>query len=1051
MKAVLGALLVLGLPLTSSTPALASGRVRVGGLTVEHLTDPLGIDVAKPRLGWTLPAGGAQTAYEIAVSRSATDRPDVWDSGRVASAQSFDVGYGGRALTARTRYYWRVRVWNGSRVASGWSSPAWFETSFLSQDQFHGQWIGAHQTLPVLSLQDASWIWYPEGDATNSVPAGTRYFRRTFDLPAGLPISSAELQITADDSFTVYVNGTETASSPAVANSWSTASIVDVSAELKPGANVIAVQATNSFAGAAGLIAHLNVPGVTSVVTDAGWKSANAPATGWEQPGFDDSAWPAAQVAAKYGSGPWGGSVSAPAPPEVLARDDFSVDKPVAAARVYIAGLGYDKLYLNGKKVGDHELDPGFTVFSKTVLYNAYDVTGALRRGDNAVGVSLGRGFYSMTNPDEWKTSPWWGEPKLKLELDITYTDGTSRQVLSGDDWKVSDGPTRTESLWFGESYDARLDQAGWNAAGFDDTGWRPAVGVTGPAGTLRAQAFPAIQVTQHLTATSITEPVAGAHVYDYGTTTSGWARIGVSGPAGATVTITYGEKLKADGTVDNIGGYGLALQAYSYTLKGSSAVENYQPSYSYAGFRYVQVTVPAGVTLRTVDGERLHTAVTTTGGFTSSSDLLNRYQDAQANTVLNNLYSVPTDTPMYEKRPYTADGHLYADSAIANFDMENFYESWMRSHRDDQNADGSIGNTVPTSEGGKQVKDPVWSASLVLITWDLYWYYGDKSAVADNYDSMKKWLGYFEQNIAASGDIYTGFSYGDWVAPGFASDPEGTRLYGTSYIYLTATKLAQMARALGRDADARHFDTLASRIATAINTTFLDRTAGAYYDDKSAGYRQTSNLLPLSLGIVPAASKPAVVAHLVSDIQQRGMHLNTGALGTKVILPTLTDLGYGDLAYQVATNPTYPGWGYWFSGLGATTMWEQWEADSRSHDHAFLGTVDDWLYQRVAGIEPAAPGYTKVTVKPYPVGGLTSASGHVDSPLGTVSSDWTRMQGRFTLRVTVPAGATATVFVPTATRRSVTGPAGAHLETVSGGYAKFTTGSGTYFFSSVG
>jgi alpha-L-rhamnosidase len=184
--------------------------------------------------------------------------------------------------------------------------------------------------------------------------------------------------------------------------------------------------------------------------------------------------------------------------------------------------------------------------------------------------------------------------------------------------------------------------------------------------------------------------------VYDYGTPTSGWARIAVSGPAGATVTITYGEKLKADGTVDNIGGFGLALPAYSYALKGAG-IESYQPSYSYAGFRYVQVSVPAGVTLHAVDGERLHTAVTTTGGFTSSSDLLNRYQDAQANTILNNLYPIPTDTPMYEKRPYTADGHLYADSAIADFDMENLYESWMRSHRDDQNADGSIGPTVPT------------------------------------------------------------------------------------------------------------------------------------------------------------------------------------------------------------------------------------------------------------------------------------------------------------------------------------------------------------------
>jgi alpha-L-rhamnosidase len=1051
-RAALAALIVIGLPLLAMTPAKAAnsaGALGVGGLSVEHQTDPLGVDVARPRLGWTLTAG-AQSAYEIAVSRTSTGPADVWDSGRVNSAQSLDVDYAGPALASRTRYFWRVRVWTGSQQVSQWSTAAWFETAFVHPGDFQGEWIGARQTLPQLSLGGANWIWYPDGDPADSVPAGTRYFRRTFDLPAGEQISAAELQITADDAFTVYVNGTETAQSPAVANSWSTASIVDVSAALRPGSNIIAVDAVNTNAGPAGLLAKLDVEGSSTpfdLVTDDSWKTADAAGTGWEQPGFDDSAWPAARVAAAYGSGPWGSSVSAPPPPETLLRDEFTVTKPVASARAYISGLGYNKLSINGQKIGDHELDPGFTVYDKTVLYSTYDVASALRGGANVVGVSLGRGFYSMTNPNEWETSPWWSEPKLKVELDITYQDGTSQRMLSGGDWKVSDGPTRQESLWYGEAYDARLEQPGWDQSGFDDAAWWPALAVTAPAGTLRSQAFPPIKVTQHLPVAAVTEPVDGAHVYDYGTTTAGWARIGVRGPAGSTVTITYGEKLKSDGTVDNIGGFGARLQAYAYTLKGVG-VESYQPSYSYAGFRYAQISTPPGVTLESVDGERLHTAVDTTGGFTSSSDLLNRYQDAQANTILNNLYSIPTDTPMYEKRPYTADGHLYADSAIANFDMENFYESWMRSHRDDQNTDGSIGVTVPTTESGKKVKDPIWSASFVLINWDLYWYYGDKQAIADNYDAMKAWLSYFQTTIAATGDIYTGFSYGDWLAPGYANAPEGTQLVGTAYIYLTAVKLAQMARALGHDGDATLFETLASQIADAFNAKFLDRSAGAYFDNKSAGYRQTSNLLPLSLGLVPAAERQTVIANLVADIKQRGDHLNTGALGTKIILPVLTDAGYGDLAYQIATNPTYPGWGYWFEGLGATTMWEEWGADSRSHDHAFMGTVDDWLYQRVAGIEPAAPGYTKVVIKPYPVGDLTNASAHVDSPLGTVSSSWTRTQGRFTLQVSVPAGATATVFVPAHDRRAVSGPGFADI---SDGHAKFIIGSGTYVFRTAG
>ena len=531
--------------------------------------------------------------------------------------------------------------------------------------------------------------------------------------------------------------------------------------------------------------------------------------------------------------------------------------------------------------------------------------------------------------------------------------------------------------------------------------------------------------------------------VYDFATTTAGWARVALRGPAGSTVTITYGEKLRANGTVDNAG-----LQSYSYTLRGGG-LETYEPSYSYDGFRYVQIDTPAEVTVESVQGQRVHTAVPRTGDFTSSSRLLNRYQDAQADTILNNLHSIPTDTPMYEKRGWTADAHLYADSAIANFGMENFYENWMRTHRDDQNPDGTIGVYVPTSPGIRGLIDPVWSASYVLIDWDLYWYYGDTRVLADNYAGMKLWLEHFEDTIAPTGYIYMGFSFGDWVAPGFELPPEGTRLVGTAYIYKTATTLAKIARALGRESEAEHFDTLAATIAAAFNTTFLDKLAEAYYDNKSAGYRQTSNLVPLSLGIVPDADRQAVLANLVADIEARGRHLNTGALGTKILLPLLTDTGNAELAYEVATNPTYPGWGYWFQALGVTTMWEEWHAGSRSHDHAFLGTVDDWLYQRVAGIEPAAPGYTKIKIQPYPVGDLTHAAAHVESPLGRVSSQWARKHDRFKLRVDVPVGATAEILVPASDGDAVKAPPDAPFGGMRGGYAAFETGSGTYVFHS--
>jgi len=1033
-----------------------SSVLRVVGLKVEHEATPLGIDVARPRFGWKLGAsapGAQQSAYQIVLSTAGDGAQEVWDSGKVLSSRSFDVEYDGPALESRTRYAWIVRVWDAAGRASAWSRPTWFETAFLNSEEFEGDWIGGQDALPKPSFEDASWIWFSAGNPADSAPVGSRYFRRSFDLPTGQEVTSAEMQLTADDALTLYVNGEEAVSSPRVQDAWRTATIVDIAGYLRPGRNVIAIEAVNTQPGPAGLLATLEVEGAGDplrLVTDDAWISSETVPEGWEEPDFDDSAWPAALEAAPYGSGPWGSSVTAAVPAEPLLRREFAADKPIKSARAYISGLGYYKLFVNGERIGDHELDPGFTVYDKTVLYATYDVTDALRSGENALGVSLGRGYYAMTRPDEWMASPWHGEPKLKLQLDITYADGTSQRVVSDDSWKLAEGPTRAESLWFGETYDARLERPGWASPGYDDAGWRPARSVPAPEGRLTAQMFPPIKVTEPLKVGKVTEPRDGAHVYDFTSPTAGWADVAVTGPAGAEVKITYGEKLRNDGTVDNSGAFGMAMQAYTYILKGDG-VETYRPSYSYAGFRYVQVEVPAGVEVESVAGERVHSAVSRTGDFSSSSGLLNRYHSAQANTILNNLHSVPTDTPMYEKRPYTADGQLISASAIANFDMQEFYANWMRAHRDDMTPEGTIGHTVPGTVGGKGVVDPVWSASFVLVTWDLYWYYGDNRVIAENYDAMKAWLSHFEDEVAATGGIYTGFSYGDWLAPGAAHPPEGTRLTGTAYLHMTATAMARMAAALGNDADAEHFNDFASALADAINAEFYNEADGAYYDDPSAGYRQTSNLFPLSLGIVPAEHRQTVVANLVKDIEDRGVHLNTGALGTKIILPVLTDLGYGDLAYDLATNPTYPGWGYWFEELGATTMWEEWHEQSRSHQHAFLGTVEDWLYQRVAGIEPAAPGYSEVRVKPYPVGALKNASAHVESPLGRVGSSWARNHGVFTLRADVPVGATADVFVPAPDRRSVNAPTGARFVGMDDGYARFEVASGSHTFRVVG
>lgn len=1057
LKSLIVALTVMAMAMTGYGGAVQAAEggpssIGVRQLTVEHLSDPLGIDQAHPRFGWKIASdttGAAQSAYEIEVSADAAFTHKLWDTGKVTAESSVDVEYAGDALVSQTRYHWRARAWDTAGRVSAWSDPATFETSFVDPADFPGDWIGSPNRMPTFSLKGANWIWYPEGSPAQSAPSGTRYLRKTFSLPAGVEISSAQLQVTADDYFSLSVNGHQVVASPTSGEAWRTIRVTDIASSLRSGKNVIAASVQNAGVGAAGLVARLLVKtsdGKTADIgTDTTWVAANVKQDGWETESFDDSSWLPARIGAAYGSGPWGNSPSAPTPPAPLLRRDFSTDKKIASARVSVAGLGYYKMYINGKRVGNHELDPGFTDYAGTVLYSTYDVTDAIRSGDNTLGVSLGRGYFGQLQPDEWLASSWHDDPKLKLAMQITFTDGTTQRVDSDTSWQAGAGPTTSDSVWFGEMYDARLEQPGWDAPGFDASAWQPAIVVRNPGGELRSQLFPAIEVTDKLPVVATTRPSATSTVYDFGVPTAGWAALTFDGPAGAQVKMKYGEKLHQDGTVNNDNVF-FTIQNYAYTLKGGGP-EEFEPSFSYAGFRYLQVDAPAGVTITSVNGKRVHTAAKRTGDFSSSNDLLDKYDEAQAETILNNLHSVPTDTPMYEKRPYTADGFLSADSAISTFEMQNFYENWMRIHRDDQSADGTFGNTVPGSEGGKSTTDPVWSSSFVEVNWDLYTYYGNTRALADNYQGMKAWMDHYETNIATTGGIYTGFSYADWLSPAGAQAPEGTRLAATAYLYREADHMSRIAEALGHSDDAKHFEQLASTIRATFNDTFYDAEEGAYYDNKSAGYRQTSNLLPLSFGLVPADRKETVLKNLVADIESRGNHLNTGALGTKELLPVLTENGYADLAYKIATNRTYPGWGYWFTELGATTMWEEWGAESRSHDHAFLGTVVDWQYQQVAGIQSAAPGFRKVKIQPYPMDGLDQAAAHVESPRGTVASSWTRDADSFTLKVTVPVGSTADVYVPVRAGEVAVGPKGSQASPTANGFQKFTVGSGEFQF----
>lgn len=1094
------ALLVVGLTGASALGAQSSRHAgpvarasspapRVSSLTTENMTDPLGIEASQPLLGWVITSaarGVSQSKYEIRVAKDENNLVSgqdlVWDSHIVDSGQSFGVSYGGPALTSRARYYWQVRVWDNYGNASAWSKPAWFETAFLNPSQFQGSWIGDPHPL---SLNGANWIWYPEGNPANLAPTATRYFRREVDVPANQTLARANFLITADDQWLVYVNGHEAGRSSGQTSSWTQAQQLDITKELHPSANTIAVAATNaggpgSWIGKLGL--EYTGGTTTDLVTDNTWKASQQDPQGWQNPGFDDSAWVPALNADLYGSGPWGTGVSVGT--ELLLRKNFGLgNQAITGARLYVSGLSYPYLHIDGRPVSNDKLGTAFTSYNKTVDYTTFDVTKLLHSASNEIAVSLGNGFYAG-GADDYPTSgePWQpAQPKLKLELDVQYANGTSTQVVSDPTWQVATGPTSYNSP-ASEEYDAYQEKPGWTQ-GNNDTGWVNAGALPAPAGVLQAQMIPPVEETGTVKPVKVTEPIPATKVYDFGITTSGWTRITMQGVPGTSVAIAYSEKLNSDGTVQGEGN-GQAGQVDSYTFKGSGPVTS-EPKYGWKGYRYVEVTTnscPTGVAtpctqplpkILSITGVVAHTALPTSGNFTSSSSLLNDMHTAMANTILNNQYSYGSDTPVYEKGGWTNDNGDYSDSAMDNFDAEAYYTHMMQNFDDSQDSAGNIGWLVPTQPGGDNV-DPLWGGSFLLIEYNMFQNYDNLAVIRRDYSHMAAYVDDMANQIAPNGYIYQGTTFGDWVVPGNANPPS-SQMLGTMFLYREAEDLAIMAAATGNTSGASKYNNLAATIRTAVNNEFYDAANHEYRDPlglnshaiggpngpiTSTAYDQTANVYGLAFGLAPQGDQQAIAAGLAANVTAQGNHLATGANGSKYILPMLADYGYGNLAYLVATNPTAPGWGQWFLQCGATTMWEAWENSScdsaRSRDHAFMGTVDDWLFSNVAGIQSTSPGFRTAAIDPSPVEGLTSASGYETTPLGRVSSNWTRSGTSFALTAQVPVGSRATVCVPAASAQSVTESgdpigraSGVTVIGMHGSCLQLQVGSGTYRFHS--
>ncbi|WP_254533318.1 alpha-L-rhamnosidase [Natrinema gelatinilyticum] len=716
-------------------------------------------------------------------------------------------------------------------------------------------------------------------------------------------------------------------------------------------------------------------------------------------------------------------------PPDPLLRKKFTLDKEILKARLHISGLGFNEPYLNGERVGDNVLDPAITDYEETVLFTSYDVTEFLQQGENAIGVALGRGRFGepLENTWFWDDTPWWDDPQLLVQLNVTYADDSTASIMSDDAWRATDGPTRYDSLFDGEEYDARKEQPGWTEPTFDDADWDTATVVNEPEGELKPQRVQPVRTHETVTPVSRSNPEDEVFVFDMGVMVAGWTRLTVNGPEGSEVRITMGEKLNDDGTVHHSWspGYPESIQEDTYILSGEGT-ETWESSFTYKGFRYVQIEgFPGTPTTENVEGIFAYTDLESgnDSDFACSNDLLNQIHENTRRALLNNHHGVPTDTPVYEKNGWTGDAQATAATAMYNFDMARFYQKWLRDLRDAQLDSGEVPTIVPTSDwsyentpGWGAVKGPTpgWDATYFIVPWLMYQFNGDERVLQKHYKPMKQYLewfeGYFDGYIPEMG-------LGDWVSPGENEVP----IVATAYYYRELDIISKVASVLGHSSEASTYEEKKRAVMDAFNERFYDPQTGSYGTNEVDTYVQTSNVLPLAFGMVPDERVDTVVDALVSDIvEEHDGHLYTGLFGTKHILPVLSEYGHHDLAYTVATQTTYPSWGHWIEN-GMTALLESWPLDARSRDHHFLGTIDEWFYQYLAGVrKPADPGFEHVKIAPKPVADLDTASGRVDTVRGQIQSRWEQTKDGFELAVTIPWNTTATIQVPTLDSESV-------------------------------
>jgi alpha-L-rhamnosidase len=1091
-------------------PSSSVSPARLTALTCEHFTNPVGIGIARPRFSWKIVSdrtGEIETAYEVRAASSAAGltggQPDLWDSGKVVSDQSVLVLWGGKPLDSRATVHWQVRIWDKDGHPTAWSDPAYLELGLLhSASEWKGQWISAD--LPRYDIDQtalASAQWINAGSMANQ-GAGIRL---VLNLPADAKIRDAVIDAAADGLISLYVNGKPTLQGP---SSHTAPFHADFGQQLTPGQNLIALGSMagrgNRGPGARNAIAAHGVIDLENgqrveFNTDGSWKAAivsalvahgrgdpipDAPPADarWFAADFDDATWAAATVLGPYNAAALSRSADPTIGPGRYLRKNFTLKGPVAKARLYATALGVYEASLNGQRVSEDQLAPGWTDYFKRVMVQTYDVTALLHAGQtNTLAALLGDGWFAGR-------VGWMGlaqyarvgvRPDFSAQLEITYADGSTDLIATDGTWKAGAGEVVGSDQQLGEVLDARQAVA-WDTPAFDDAAWAPAT--TEPHANLELdpQRGPPVRRLLELTPKKISR-IGDMWIVDFGQNMVGHLRVTASGPAGTTVQALHGEMLNADGTIYNEN-LRQAISFDSFTLAGTGGPETFEPHFTFHGFRYAQITgYPGELTADNIRGVVVGSDTPDTGTIVTSNAEVNQLVSNIRWGQRGNFLSVPTDCPQRDERMgWMGDAQVFAPTSAFNADVAGFFDKWMVDVNDGQLASGpGAGAYWVTSPrvDSQTAGYPIWGDAGVIIPWVMYTTYGDQGFLETSYDHMARWVDYCQRTFPtliefggvgdnlspltgrgaplparrpAGGPAAAGAARGPGGPGGFGGINSTTSVLDTAYFAHSAQIVAKAAAILGKSDEAAKYDKLFHDIDDAFVKAYV-------HDDGSmvAG-TQSTYVIALAFGLIPDRLHDAVAQHLVDDITARA-HLSTGFVGVGFLNPTLTAIGRSDLAYQLLLTDTYPSWLFTVKE-GATTIWERWDgytpnrgfqaSSMNSFNHYSLGAVGKWLYSGAGGIQidEAHPGFKRFFLDPQFSAKFTSFQATLDSPYGLISSHWQEENGQLAYDVTVPPNTSAILTLPVSAAE--VRQSGQSVSGGDGPTARLTLPAGVYHFS---